>query len=156
MYSPFTPLPKSLTLLLATLASLGALSGCERDPQDESIGVQIIGEWALVRQSGGIAGQTIDFPIDDSPAVIRFSDSGEYTYITTTRLNTDPPAFSRDTTTGDWFMTNVARRGDTLSFTFDNQLPPAFGNQDFRLVAQSELSTQVACCDQVDRVYRKR
>ncbi len=136
-------------LVLAALLGLGSAS-CAADPQDESIGEQIQGEWALTRLSGGLAGINQAYAAEDSPETITFDDQGEYTYV---RRATGA---SRDTTRGRWFITNVARSHDTLSFRFTDQLPGAFAGRDMRLVGRTVLETQPTCCDRFEYTFVKR
>ncbi len=135
-------------LLTALLLGPGAV-GCTPEPQDESIARQIEGEWALVRLTGGAAGIDQTYSIGDAPQTVTFDDEGRYTYIER-GLST-----GADTTTGNWFMTEVARAGDTLSFRFTDQLPQPLKSRRMRLVAQTRLETQGECCDQFGYTYQK-
>ncbi len=146
---PFNRLASHVCLVITALLGLGIV-GCESDPQDQSIAEQIVGEWTLVRLTGGVAGLDLTYSAADSPETITFDDEGEYTFI---RRGASTGA---DTLTGQWFMTEVARTNDTLSFRFTDQLPRDLASRRMYLIGQTRLQTQIDCCDQFDYTYEKR
>ena len=101
-----------ILLCLAT----AALASCTDEELQPSVAELIIGEYYLAEVSGGITGMTEVYLPGSSPAAITFSEEGTYTYV----------AAGADAATGEWFMTQVARANDTLSFRFTNQLPGPF------------------------------
>ena len=116
-----------LRLCLAT----AALAACTAEELQPSVAEQIIGEYYLALSSGGFTGETQTWSPTDSPAAITFADDGTYTFLTV--------GAGADTIVGEWFMTQVARRGDTLSFRFTDQLPPAFRQADALLIDGERL-----------------
>lgn len=123
--------------IAAALLTLSIAASCTDEQLRPSVAEEIVGAYYLGEVSGGIAGTTETYTPAEAPVTIAFGDDGTYRYIRTLR---DGPAVAVDTFDGEWFMTEVARRGvDTFDFRFTNQLPQQLSGAKARLVAGREL-----------------
>ncbi len=124
-------------------------AACKKDELEVqpvgSLGEQIVGEWALVRSSGGIVGGSQMYELASSPDVIQFRSDQDYIRFR-----------SSDTSSGAYWLRDVARIKDTISFHFGLRSEAEFGTRRYRIIDGNVLETVQECCDQIDLVYHRR
>ena len=134
---------------MVTIAVAAGLVSCSKDPldgnvPDGSVGQQLIGRWALIETSGGLLGQPVTFDPVSSPDQIEFRNDRSYERFTPT-----------DTTEANYWVVDVARVQDTLSFRFALAGNELFVGRRVRIVGGKRLETIPECCDQVDQVFAR-
>ena len=142
--------PASLAATCALALAIAGLPACAPDPLEPgtstSLGDQIIGEWGLVRASGGAAGTDERYEVTASPDVVQFRRDRTYR------------RFLPDTTLeGDYWVRDVLRRGgDTLEFEFGLESQAAFGPARYWLIDGARLQTVPGRCDRVCLWFERR
>lgn len=121
----------TVAFAIATLtAAVLNLIGCVEEDLRPSVAEEIIGTYYLAERGGSRGGGTAAFTPADSPVDMTFDDEGGYLYV----RRRGGVVGGADSMRGAWSMTEVARRGDTLSFRFDNRLPEIFRQRTTLLI----------------------
>ena len=116
----------------------------------ESTNEALVGDWALVRVTGGFAGVDINYSIAESPETLTFRDSAPSEVDTKT-----------DTTlvTGLYDVVDVTSSNDTTFFSFG---PVPVTNEFFYLtgrpmylIGSDRLESEIICCDQHEFYFDK-
>ena len=137
--------------ITAGLLAVVTSTSCTEDKLRPSVAEDIIGEYYLAQRSGGIAGTTEVFAPTVAPITVRFDDEGGYRYVSRVS-GTQPPI--RDTTYGQWFMTDISRLGvDTFVFRFTDQLTGVFAEAQTRLEARDRLLVEDGFPDGLEYVF---
>lgn len=142
-----------VSLLLLSL--IAACSKEEPSPAtNESVTEVLLGEWALIRRSGGIAGVDETYTIDNSPETITFRKTdGMYFVYTKTRIDTSLATYN-------YYVQDVTSSNDTTFFTFSPIRSTSanfyLSGRPMYLIDQQILQTAPICCDFFDYRFERK
>ena len=143
-------------LLVIAVAATASVTACDPVEDQASATLTLQGAWALTQITGGFAGVNIAIAADTTPFRIAFLDDGTYL----ARVDTASALRGLGSTlgladgaTGTWFMTDVSRSNDTLTFTFRDDF---LGGTRAVLAEGETLYTVSDCCDRFDYVFTRQ
>lgn len=111
----------------------------------------LLGDWALVRITGGVAGIDESYPPENSPRTLDFQIND--------LRNTVLDKTDTTTTTSSFFVQDLTDSNDTTFFTFspirDGSANFVLSGRPMYLIGQRVLQTAPICCDFFDFRFEK-